>query len=96
MHTCFPSHGLKRSRHSCPSRQQKQTQHAPSTKTECDYLYGWIKKRSHAQKSHKKKMKPRVIAGNAEEDEEEKSEEDEDEEEKNEEEEEEEVCLLVA
>ena len=25
-------------------RQQKHTQHAPSTKTECDYLNGWIKK----------------------------------------------------
>ena len=24
--------------------QQKHTQHAPSTKTECDYLNGWIKK----------------------------------------------------
>ena len=28
-------------------RQQKHTQHTPSTKTECDYLNGWIKKRSH-------------------------------------------------
>ena len=26
-------------------RQQKHTQHAPSTKTECDYLNGWIKKK---------------------------------------------------
>ena len=34
--------------------QQKHTQHAPSTKTECDYLNGWIKKRSHTQKSHPK------------------------------------------
>ena len=25
-------------------RQQKHTQHAPSTKTECDYLNGWTKK----------------------------------------------------
>ena len=25
------------------------TQHAPSTKTECDYLSGWIKKQSHMQ-----------------------------------------------
>ena len=33
---------------------QKHTQHAPSTKTECDYLNGWIKKRSHTQKSHPK------------------------------------------
>ena len=28
-------------------RQQEHTQHAPSTKTECDYLYGWIKKGSY-------------------------------------------------
>ena len=27
---------------------------APSTKTECDYLNGWIKKRSHTQKAHPK------------------------------------------
>ena len=27
-------------------RQQIHTQHAPSTKTECDYLYGWIKKKT--------------------------------------------------
>ena len=27
-------------------QQQKHTQHAPSMKTECDYLYGWIKKRN--------------------------------------------------
>ena len=36
-------------------RQQKHTQHAPSTKTECDYL--------NAQKSHPKVVKPRDIAG---------------------------------
>ena len=30
----------------------KHIQHAPSMKTECDYLYGWIKIRSHTQKSH--------------------------------------------
>ena len=34
-----------------------------STKTECDYLYGWIKKRSHTQKSHPKVVNPRDIAG---------------------------------
>ena len=43
-------------------RQQKHTQHAPSTKTECDYLHGWIKKRSHTQKSHPK-VNLRDIAG---------------------------------
>ena len=42
-------------------RQQKHTQHALSTKTECDYLNGWIK-RSHTQKSHPK-VNPRDIAG---------------------------------
>ena len=35
----------------------------PSTKTECDYLNGWIKKRSHTQKSHPKVVNPRDIAG---------------------------------
>ena len=44
-------------------RQQKHTQHAPSMKTECDYLNGWIKKRSHTQKSHPKMVNPRDIAG---------------------------------
>ena len=29
--------------------QQKHTQHAPSTKTECDYLNSWIQKWSHTQ-----------------------------------------------
>ena len=43
--------------------QQKHTQHTPSTKTECDYLNGWIKKRSHTQKSHPKVVNPRDIAG---------------------------------
>ena len=33
-------------------RQQKHTQHAPSTKTDCDYLTGRIKKWSHTQDSH--------------------------------------------
>ena len=34
-----------------------------STKTECDYLNGWIKKRSHTQKSHPKVVNPRDTAG---------------------------------
>ena len=64
MHTCISSHGLKRSWRSWRQcRQQKHTQHAPSTKTECDYLNGWIKKRSHTQKSHPKAVNPRDIAG---------------------------------
>ena len=32
----------------------KNAQHAPPTKTECDYLNGWIKNRSHTQNSHPK------------------------------------------
>ena len=48
-------------------QQQQNTQHAPSTKTECDYRYGWIISRPHTQKSHPKKVNPRDIAGNAEE-----------------------------
>ena len=67
MHTCISSHGLKRSWRSCPRRvnagNKKHTQHAASTKTECDYLNGWIKKRSHTQKSHPKVVNPRDIAG---------------------------------
>ena len=54
---------LKRSWHSCPRQMNasnKNTQHAPSTKTECDYLYGWIKKRSHKQKSHPKWWTPEM------------------------------------
>ena len=47
----------------------KHTQHKPSTETECDYLNGWIKKRSHMQKSHPKWWTPRDIPGNAEEEE---------------------------
>ena len=36
-------------------------------KTECDYLNGWIKKRSHKQNISTKIVNPRDIAGNAEE-----------------------------
>ena len=34
-----------------------------STKTECDYLYSWIKKRSHTKKISQKMVNPRDIAG---------------------------------
>ena len=49
-------------------QQQKQTQNAPSTKTECDYLNGWIKKRPPPPpppyaKSYPKMVNPRDIAG---------------------------------
>ena len=37
---------------------------------ECDYLYGWIMKWSHTQKSQPKMVNPRDTAGNAEEEEE--------------------------
>ena len=40
--------------------QQQKTQHAPSTKTECDYLNGWVQKRSHTQKSHPKWRTPEI------------------------------------
>ena len=33
-------------------QQQKHTQHAPSMKLECDYIFGWIKKWLRTQKSH--------------------------------------------
>ena len=57
-------------------------------KTECDYLYGWIKnKRVTYAKISPKIVNPRAIAGNTEEEEEE---------EKEEEEEEDFVCLLIA
>ena len=35
-------------------QQQKHTQHASSTKMECDYLNDWIRKWPHTQKSHPK------------------------------------------
>ena len=44
-------------------RQQKHTQHALSTKTECDTLNGWIKKRSHSQKSHPKWWPQEIYPG---------------------------------
>ena len=45
-------------------RQQKYIQHASSTKTECDCLYGWIKNMVTL-----KMVNPRDIAGDAEEEE---------------------------
>ena len=44
-------------------KKKKRTQNNVSTKTECDYLNGWIKKRPHTQKSHPKMVNPRDIAG---------------------------------
>ena len=39
---------------------------APSTKTECDYLYGWIKKNTiTCAKISPKMVNPRDLAGNA-------------------------------
>ena len=43
-------------------RQQKHTQHAPSAKTECDYLNDWIKN-GHIHKNLTKTVNPRDIAG---------------------------------
>ena len=63
MHTCIPSHGLKRSDvHVLDT--QKHTQHASSTKTDCDYLNGWIKlkktnkQQQQQQQQQQKKPKP--------------------------------------
>ena len=47
-------------------QQQKHTQHAPSTKTECDYLYGLIKQLVTNAKVRPKIVNPRNIAGNTE------------------------------
>ena len=72
-------------------RKQKHTQHAPSTKTEYDYLNGRIRKWSHTEeKISPKVVNPRDTAGNAEENEEEEEEEERKKERKKEEEEEEE------
>ena len=43
--------------------QQKHTQRAPSIKTECDYLYGWIKETVTYAKISPKMTNPRDIAG---------------------------------
>ena len=55
-------------------RQQKHTQHAPSTKMECKYLCGWVikkkKKKVAYAKISPKMVNPRGLAGNAEEEEE--------------------------
>ena len=53
---------------------KKHTQHAPSTKTECDYLYGWILKKKQKQtvtdaKISSKMVILRDVAGKAEEEE---------------------------
>ena len=80
---------------------KKRTQHAPSTKTECDYLYGWSEKKhpkqtpnhGHIRKTLTQNVNPRDIAGTAEEEdeeEEEEEEEDDDEEEEEDDDEEEE------
>ena len=45
-------------------RQQKHTQHAPSTKTECDCLNGWIRKKKVTYaKISPKMVNPRDVAG---------------------------------
>ena len=55
-------------------RQQKHTPQSPSTKTECDYLNGWIMKKVTYAKSSPKMVNPSDVAGNAEEEEEEEEE----------------------
>ena len=45
-------------------QQQKHTQYASSSmQTECDYLYGWIWKQLHMQKSHRKWWTPDTQLG---------------------------------
>ena len=59
----------QRSSHSCPRRVNagnKNTQHAQSTKTECDYLYEWIKTVIYGKISPKM-VNPRDMVGNIEE-----------------------------
>ena len=93
MHTRIPSHGLKRSGNSCPrgvNAGNKNTQHVPPTKTECDYLSMDGFKKTHTTKNKNKQtnkqkqvtyakispkmVNPRDIARNIEEEEEEKEE----------------------
>ena len=52
-------------------RQQKHTQHAPPTKTECDYLHDWIKKQVTYPKISLRMVNPRDWTGNTGEEEEE-------------------------
>ena len=72
MHTCIPSHRLKRSWHSCSrwvNAGNKNTHCAPSTKTECDYLSGWNKKKGHiyvCKNLTQKWWTPEIYLGNAE------------------------------
>ena len=57
-------------------QQQKHIQNAPFMKMECNYLYGWIKKKIVFKQSHKQTnliqrwWTPETIAGNTEEEEE--------------------------
>ena len=51
-------------------QQQKHTQHAPTTKTECDYFNGWIKKCHICENLTKGGEPPSDIAGKAEEEDE--------------------------
>ena len=55
--------------HVLDSWQQKHTKHALSTKTECDYLNGWIEKNGHIYKNLTQNGEPTDIAGNSEEEE---------------------------
>ena len=42
-------------------RRQKHTRHAQSTKTECDYLNGWILKNSHIRKNLTQNDEPQIF-----------------------------------
>ena len=68
MHTCISSHGLKRSRHSCPrwvnaGNKNTPSTHHPRRRNVTTLMVGLKRKRSHTQKSHPKVVNPRDIAG---------------------------------
>ena len=62
MHTCISSHGLKRSRRTCPRRVNAGNKNTPSThhprRRNVTTLMVGLKKRSHMQKSHPKSGEP--------------------------------------
>ena len=68
MHSIIHSMDFKGSWYSCPwwvnVRNKKHTHHASSTKIECDYLYGWIKKMVTYAKISPILVKPTDTAGN--------------------------------
>ena len=62
-HTGTTGIGLSDDHSNCSARSMLIVILSLSTKTECGYLYGWVKKQSHTQKSHPKMVNPRDLAG---------------------------------